>query len=217
MTILLSDPRVVAVPVRDASVPLVRLDEGFGRSRALVRADLAERLQIARRALPDGILLHVIEGYRCVEDQQAIIAGYSAELRAGQPGLADNELHRLTSRFVAPVEVAPHVAAAAVDVTLVGRDGLELDMGTPVDATPEASGGACFFAAEGIGAEARVNRDLLARVLEGAGLVNYPTEWWHWSYGDRYWALMTNAAAAMHGPITAEQASRSLLLAEEAA
>jgi hypothetical protein len=23
--------------------------------------------------------------------------------------------------------------------------------------------------------------------LTAAGMVNYPTEWWHWSYGDRYW------------------------------
>jgi len=42
---------------------------------------------------------------------------------------------------------------------------------------------------------------LLGRVLGGAGLVNYPTEWWHWSYGDRYWALMTGAPAALHGPV----------------
>jgi len=25
-------------------------------------------------------------------------------------------------------------------------------------------------------------------VLAGAGLVNYRTQWWHWSFGDRYWA-----------------------------
>jgi zinc D-Ala-D-Ala dipeptidase len=31
--------------------------------------------------------------------------------------------------------------------------------------------------------------------------VNYPTEWWHWSYGDSYWALTTGAPAAIYGPI----------------
>jgi D-alanyl-D-alanine dipeptidase len=39
-------------------------------------------------------------------------------------------------------------------------------------------------------------------VLSAQGLVNYPTEWWHWSYGDRYWALLTGAAHATYGPIT---------------
>jgi D-alanyl-D-alanine dipeptidase len=52
-----------------------------------------------------------------------------------------------------------------------------------------------------VGRRARANRELLARALRGAGLVNYPTEWWHWSYGDRYWALVTGAPAALFGPV----------------
>ena len=39
----------------------------------------------------------------------------------------------------------------------------------------------CYFAAGNISGTARQNRTLLANALEGAGLVNYPTEWWHWS------------------------------------
>ena len=86
--------------------------------------------------------------------------------------------------------------------------GRELDLGTPVDATPEQSGGACYFDAHLAGRHARANRELLARVLRGAGLVNYPTEWWHWSYGDRYWALMTGAIAAVYGPVGRDQVAR---------
>ncbi|MGY2873478.1 D-alanyl-D-alanine dipeptidase [Marmoricola sp. URHA0025 HA25] len=111
------------------------------------------------------------------------------------------EIDRLTSRFVAPVPVAPHVAGAAVDLTLVDRHGRELDLGTPIDATPEQSGGRCYSDAEDISAEARHHRQVLARALRTAGLVNYPTEWWHWSFGDRYWALLTRAPAALYGPV----------------
>ena len=50
---------------------------------------------------------------------------------------------------------------------------------------------------------ARAARDLLARALTDAGLVNYPTEWWHWSFGDRYWALVTGAPVALYGPVDA--------------
>ena len=74
-------------------------------------------------------------------------------------------------------------------------------MGTPVDASPEESDGACYFAAENVSAEARHNRAVLADALEGAGLVNYPTEWWHWSFGDRYWALSRGEAHAVFGPV----------------
>ena len=55
---------------------------------------------------------------------------------------------------------------------------------------------------------ARANCELLARALRGAGLVNYPTEWWHWSYGDRYWALVSGAPAAMYGPVAADRVTR---------
>jgi D-alanyl-D-alanine dipeptidase len=204
MTILLSDPRVAAVPVREAGEALVRLDAGFGPARAWVRRGLGERLAAARDALPAGLGLRVVEGHRPVRRQRSIIAAYSTQLRDLHPGLSEAELHRLTSRFVAPVEVAPHVAAAAVDLTLVGPDGADLDMGTPIDATPEQSDGACYLAAPGIDGPTRARRALLARVLGGAGLVNYPTEWWHWSYGDRYWALLTGAPTALYGPVLAE-------------
>jgi D-alanyl-D-alanine dipeptidase len=201
MILLLSDPRVAAVPVRDVDEPLVAFDAGFGPSRTLVRRELATRLQSARTSLPSGIHLRVVEGYRPAHRQQAIIDRYTSEIRAGRPGIGEPELHILTSRYVAPLAVAPHVAGAAVDVTLVDPFGRELDLGTPIDATPEQSGGRCYFAADGISREARANRDLLARVLGREGLVNYPTEWWHYSYGDRYWAVATGAAAALYGPV----------------
>ena len=46
----------------------------------------------------------------------------------------------------------------------------------------------------------------MADVLGGAGLVNYPTEWWHWSFGDRYWALQTGLTA-VYGPVAVAVAS----------
>lgn len=201
MTILLSDPRVTAIPVHPVDEPLVRLDATFGPARAPVRAGLAERLARAASALPAGLRLRVVEGHRSAADQRAAVASYASELRLLHPHLTDAELRHLTSRFVAPLEVAPHVAGAAVDLTLVDVCGDPLDLGTPIDATPEQSDGACYFAAHGIGADAHAHRSLLARVLGGAGLVNYPTEWWHWSYGDRYWALVTGAPAALYGPV----------------
>jgi len=204
MIVLLSDPQVAAVPVRESGQALVRLDASFGPARALVRKGLAERLARAQVALPPGIALRVVEGHRSVADQRAIIAAYSAEVCAAHPGISPDDLHRLTSRFVSPVDVAPHVAGAAVDLTLVDACGDELDLGTPIDATPEQSDGACYFDASGISADARAHRDLLARVLTDAGLVNYPTEWWHWSFGDRYWALVTGADLAPYGPVPVE-------------
>ncbi len=37
--------------------------------------------------------------------------------------------------------------------------------------------------------------------LERVGLVNYFTEWWHWSYGDKYWAYCLKNNCAIYSPI----------------
>jgi len=205
VTILLSDPRVAAVPILDSSEPLVTLDASFGPARALVRRGVATRLATAQTLLSGGLRLRVVEGHRTIADQQAIINRYSAQVCAAYPGVSPGDLHDLVSRFVAPLEVAPHVAGAAVDLTLVDARGHEVDMGTPIDATPEQSDGACWFAAPNISRCARSHRRLLSTVLTWSGLVNYPTEWWHWSYGDRYWALATGADAALYGPVATPQ------------
>ncbi|WP_329005363.1 M15 family metallopeptidase [Kribbella sp. NBC_00709] len=201
MTVLLSDDRITNIPAIENGEPLVDL---FTRAvattgRQFARESVADRLALADTFLPAGVRLHVVEGLRAVESQQSIYDGYRAELRRLHPGISDHEVRVLASRFVSPVEVAPHVAGAAVDLTLIGAHG-PLDLGTPIDATPEQSNGACFFAATNISHEARTNRSLLADVLTAADLVNYPTEWWHWSYGDRYWAYVEDRPAALYEP-----------------
>ena len=201
--LLLSDPRVAAVPVVESGDPLVELCRGIAPGGARVRSGLADRLYAADLALPAGIRLRVVEGHRSPVDQQRIIDHYTREVRATYADASDAEIRLLVSRFVSPLEVAPHVAGAAVDLTLVDDEGVPLDLGTAIDATPEQSGGRCYFASPDVGLEARALRLLLADALTRVGLVNYPTEWWHWSHGDRYWALMTGAAHAPYGPVDA--------------
>ena len=163
------------------------------------RETMAERLVAADACLPHGVRLLVVEGLRRIDAQVAIHNEYRGQLAIAHPGLSDDEVATLTSRFVAPPSIGPHVSGAAVDLTLVGPDG-PLDLGTPIDATPEESGGACYFDSAAISPEARHNRSVLATVLGDVGLVNYPTEWWHWSFGDRYWAHVTGHPFAIHGP-----------------
>jgi D-alanyl-D-alanine dipeptidase len=217
MAILLSDRRIVAIPVRDCRERLVDLlsrgvacvDMSRGpRASRMARTGLADRLRLADRSLPRGLRLQVAEGFRTAAAQLAIIDAYTESLRRAHADLGRDEITRLSSRFVAPLAVAPHVAGAAVDVTVVDSHGEPLDMGTPIDATPEQSSGACFFDARDISADARANRALLAAAMHRAGLVNYPTEWWHWSFGDRYWAYVTGSRHAVYGAITDDRPHR---------
>lgn len=208
----MSDPVVAAIPVREGGEPLVdvRTDRRLlvdPRKRdpeghfAQIREGVADRLLAAQDSLPAGLRMLFVEGYRPPALQRAYFQEYLGELRAEYPNASEQELFSAVSRYVSPPDIAPHSAGAAVDLTLATTDGTELDMGTRVNASPEESSGACYTEAGSIDANARANRDVLGRALASVGFVNYPTEWWHWSFGDRYWALAVGASAACYGPI----------------
>ncbi|MCQ9129541.1 M15 family metallopeptidase [Streptomyces hilarionis] len=209
--ITLSDPRVAAVAEDECGEPLVDLRGSGGLrldlrqaddrgSYAHLRSGVLRRLVRAQRLLPAGVRFLVVEGYRPPDLQRRYFEQYAATMRRAHPDAAPERIRELASAYISPPEVAPHVSGGAVDLTLCDRDGRELPLGTEVNATPEESAGACRTAAPGIAAEARANRALMARALTSSGFVNYPTEWWHWSYGDRYWALLVDAPAARYGP-----------------
>jgi D-alanyl-D-alanine dipeptidase len=52
-----------------------------------------------------------------------------------------------------------------------------------------------------LSATAKANRLLLAQAMQAEGFVNYAREWWHYSYGDRYWAWLTGRPHAIYGPM----------------
>ncbi|MCJ0875554.1 M15 family metallopeptidase [Streptomyces sp. AP-93] len=208
--VLMSDPRVYAVPVRECGEPLVDVrDSGIlvdprkadaTGSYALLRKGVLRRLLHAQDQLPQGLRLLFVEGYRPPSLQRQYFDEYLGVLRAQYPNLHEAELHTAASRYVSPPEIAPHSAGAAVDLTLADTNGVELDLGTRMNASPEESSGTCYTHASGIDTTARANREILGSALTAARFVNYPTEWWHWSYGDRYWALQSGTDAALYGP-----------------
>ncbi|MET7638577.1 M15 family metallopeptidase [Streptomyces sp. NPDC005438] len=210
--VLMSDPKVAAVPVQECGERLVdvqregsllvdeRKREDSAGAFVYLRAGVLDRLVQAQARLPRGVRLLFVEGYRPPPLQRRYFDRYADRLRAEHPEWSAEQLRSAASRFVSPPEIAPHSAGAAVDLTLTDADGHELDMGTRVNASPEESAGACYTGADNIGEPARAHRNILGTALTAVGLVNYPTEWWHWSYGDRYWALETGSAAAHYGP-----------------
>ncbi|MFD4996016.1 M15 family metallopeptidase [Streptomyces buecherae] len=210
--VLMSDPRVASVPVQECGEPLVdvrrdasllvdeRKWEDSAGAFAYLREGVLHRLRAAQAELPRGMRLLFVEGYRPPALQRRYFEEYADGLRAEHPERPADQVRSAASRYVSPPEIAPHSAGAAVDLTLADADGRELDLGTRMNASPEESAGACYTQADTITAEAREHRDILGAALTSAGLVNYPTEWWHWSYGDRYWALESGAIAACYGP-----------------
>ncbi|MGW0432262.1 M15 family metallopeptidase [Micromonospora sp. NPDC003197] len=210
--ILLSDQRISAIPLGDNREALVdlreipefrvdgRLADAAG-AYAHLREATVEKLLAAQRSLPEGLRLLIVEGYRPLWLQTKYFQDYLDELRVRYPDWGAERLHVEASKYISPPEVAPHSTGGTVDLTLCTEEGHELDMGTALNATPVQSADACFTASPDISAEARRNRDILGAALRSVGMVNYPTEWWHWSYGDRYWALNTGAGQTRYGPV----------------
>lgn len=207
--VLMGDPSVANIPVDECGEPLEVAGSDFTMSplmeaddphRSRLRVGVRDRLLAARSHLPAGVRLCWVEGQRDARLQARYFDSYRQQLQELDPTLDAEASYLRASRYVSPPAIAPHVSGAAIDLTLCDEDGNELDMGTRVNASPEESDGACYFDAR-VSDEARAHRTVLARALSEVGLVNYPTEWWHWSYGDRYWALTTGAPAAIYGPL----------------
>ncbi len=79
----------------------------------------------------------------------------------------------------------------------MSENGKEIDMGTRFNADPLESDFSNFTNAD-VPEEIKLKRQILTNAMESVGFVNYPTEWWHWSYGDRYWAFIKGKPFALY-------------------
>jgi D-alanyl-D-alanine dipeptidase len=165
------------------------------------RASIGEKLIHAQSLLPSGLKLLIKECYRPMWVQKAFWEGYFTFLQKKFPHWSLQEVYNECSKLSAPLEVAPHTTGGAVDLTLIDSSGNWLEMGTEFNATPIETNNATYTNAENISDLAKFNRMRLVDVMRKAGFVNYPTEWWHWSYGDKYWALMSGFPNALYSSI----------------
>jgi zinc D-Ala-D-Ala dipeptidase len=208
-TALIDAPQVLARRIADIGEPLVDIGAfdalAVDRTRDrvqqlsddpfLVRSGVAERLVGAQACLPAGYQLQIKEGWRPIWVQQRLWEKSLTELRASRPDLTGEDLIRENTRFTAPPDSAPpHSTGGAVDLVLLYHRAYA-DMGWGFNQPGEGS-----RTDHPVAGSARRNRDLLAAAMHTAGFINYPAEWWHWSYGDRYWAFQTSAETALYGP-----------------
>lgn len=99
--------------------------------------------------------------------------------------------YSVKSKYLAnPVYTSMHNYGAAIDLSIVERNGSQLDMGTPFDffgplAEPRLES---YYLNEGKLTTQQVeNRKLLRKVMIQAGFMPIPNEWWHFEAGNRFW------------------------------
>jgi D-alanyl-D-alanine dipeptidase len=97
--------------------------------------------------------------------------------------------------------IPPHNTGAAVDIEIMTPAGKLLDMGMEAKDGLSVDPTLCLTGCQTISKTAQKNRQLLHEIMHAHGFINYPTEWWHFSYGDRYWAYHVGAKTAIYGSL----------------
>ncbi len=147
-----------------------------GIDGAWLRAEAAHGLARAAAWLArhhPGMRLRVLDALRPHRVQEAIwrdVAGTPAAPYFADPALGSIHSHGM-----------------AVDVTLLGPDGRELDMGSGYDEMSERSHPAledAQLAAGAITEQHVAARRLLRRAMHEGGFQGIATEWWHFNHGD---------------------------------
>ncbi len=171
---------------------------------ALLRKGVAERLWDAAESLPDGYSLAIIEGWRPEYIQKRMYLSSWKRWKQRHPDWSDTQLRRVVNRFTAPLHAKvppPHSTGAAFDITLADSGGQEVDMTSPF--VPFDSK-AYLTATPDLDEQSKRHRSILIEALSKSGITNYPSEWWHWSFGDQGWAYRTDHPHAIYGPIQPE-------------
>lgn len=187
-------PADIVVFVETDRLFLNPLETDDWRIRRVVR----DKVIACSKALPDELCLMIFEAFRPRARQWELWNPVIADITRNNPGWSEARIYTEASRWVSPPDGfgSGHQAGAAIDVKLARADRTELDFGGLMK-------GLSGVAPTNwpVSPEIRTNRDMLVTAMHGVGMMNYPDEWWHFSYGDRLWAEVTNQNKAFFAPI----------------
>lgn len=185
----------------DPMVPLL-VDESLIKTDGnnfIGRKGMIERLlQAAKDISEKGYCMHVYQIYRSPEIQANRRKELYEQLKQSHPDFEENDILRMVNKGVAGVG-GGHQTGGAVDLGLCDNEGRELDLGTQCREHTPKTVTKCKLLNE----KQLKNRTVLLEAMHNAGFVNYPAEWWHFSYGDKMWAAYSNKKSAMYGEIVA--------------
>ncbi len=177
-----------------------RANMPFAVQTAYVRKTVAQKLMEAASLLPPGFSFEILDAWRPYEVQRGLFNQYREQvLRNAGKAMTEEELTKRVCEFVSFPDKSKavsyvHSTGGAVDLTILDSNGKRLNMGTEFDDFSEKSHTA-WYEQNGTDEQVRQNRRLLYNVLGACGFTNYPAEWWHYDFGDPFWAFYTQHEA----------------------
>lgn len=168
-----------------------------------LRQSVYSRLLEALCTLPKGYSFKVFDAWRPYAVQKFLFEQYAKKIENSEH-ISFLEAMEKAKRFVSYPsldEKKPfvHSTGGAIDLTIIDNNGKELNMGTEFDDFSSLAYTDHFDCTSSD--EIRNNRRLLYYVMTNAGFSNYPSEWWHYDYGDAFWAFENDMKTAIFGGI----------------
>jgi D-alanyl-D-alanine dipeptidase len=185
--------------------------KGYAAARleCYVRLTVGGMLVKAGGLLPPGHRLLVLDGWRPVSLQRELYNEERARQRGLTPDADDKAIDEAAARYVSfpsdsPKKPSPHLTGGAVDVRICNERHQLLPMGFDEFGPGVATR---YFEerlerGEVLSPEDRQSleyRRLLYHVMTAAGFSNYREEWWHFDFGDQFWAKISGTHA-IYGP-----------------
>ena len=162
--------------------PKIIINKSTIEEPVLLRKKVALRLYKIADRLPEDMYIKIYSAYRSRIKLYEIWKEELGKMEHENPNLGRAELllqlkHKVTSPNVS---MGGHDTGAAVDLALCDADGNELDFGTKYhEKNTELTT---------LTKEQKNNQKYIQKVMKSQDFVQYPGQWWHYSYGDRYWA-----------------------------
>ena len=217
--IYITDAKILAIPTIESNEPLIDIKndnklkygpppecELTAKCYTIIRKTVYEKLCQAQINLSKGWRFRLYEGFRSLEVQQMLFAQEYKRVVNRYPNKTEEFHFYETTRLVSPVtnfdgsqNIPPHNTGAAVDIEIITEEGQLVDMGMTAKDWCNVNPEICLTDCKLISKAAQQNRKLLLEIMQEQEFVNYPTEWWHFSYGDRYWAYHQPVKRAMYG------------------
>lgn len=205
-----------SIPIEDSGELLVDLanypfvletvyyDRGLSElATHYLRKGVAEKLLKIQEGFGGDYRIKILDGWRPRKVQNALYQEFWQQLQSDHPDWSDEQLRYSAEQFVTmandPNRIPPHATGGTVDLTLVDKNGNELDMGTVFDHFgPEAAPG--YFS--GRNETIATNRQQLANAMITQGFTTDEDEWWHFDHGCQLWAVRAGEPVAVYGEAT---------------
>ena len=175
------DPLVDFLPHRHIIFNKETLEEPI-----LVRKQVLFKIYNIADKLPNGTNIKIYKVFRSRIKMNEAFESVIAAITAENPGIGRHEAIKLAKYKTDDPKgsLGGHETGGAVDVALCDDNGVDFNYGTKFHEYNDST----FTYSSHITKEQRRNRKKLVKLMKKQGFVNFPGEWWHFSYGDRMWA-----------------------------